>query len=195
MPKENKTLNITSNKTSENILGDPNAGTSDPTDGRKPFDWASRYPTQASKLIRNESIYLVCVLIFSLLLLFANWIEWITPHFQLSAENALTLKKYIYYASSGLIGGITFGIKFFYRVVARGYWNQDRKYWRIMSPYIAMTVALIIGAMIDASFIETKGPASGAAVVSIGFLAGYFADQAVAKMYDVASVLFGKSRK
>jgi len=47
--------------------------------------------------------------------------------------------------------------------------------------------------LIDASLIGTKGPVSGAAFVSIGFLSGYFADEAVGKMYEIANVLFGKS--
>ncbi|MFZ5993412.1 MAG: hypothetical protein ACOYU4_00235 [Thermodesulfobacteriota bacterium] len=189
------TLDTVSTQRVKDPLSDPNAGTGDPTDGRKPCDWVTSYPATALKEIRWESIYLLSVLICSLFLIFANWIGWIIPLFQLPRGQALMLKKYTYYTSSGLLGGITFGIKYFYRVVARGYWHQDRKYWRIMSPFIAMTVALIIGAMIDASLINAKQPCSGAAVVSIGFLAGYFADQAVAKMYDIAIVLFGKAQK
>jgi hypothetical protein len=30
-------------------------------------------------------------------------------------------------------------------------------------------------------------------MVAIGFLAGYFADEAVGKMYDIASVMFGSN--
>lgn len=45
-----------------------------------------------------------------------------------------------------------------------------------MSPLIAMTVAFIIGAMIDASLVATQEPNSDSAVVLIGFLASYLAD-------------------
>ena len=58
-----------------------------------------------------------------------------------------------------------------------------------------MTVAFVVGAMIDASLIAAGVKLSGSAFVSIGFLAGYFADQAVAKMYEVACVLFGISAR
>ena len=36
-----------------------------------------------------------------------------------------TIKKYAYYLSSGMLGGITFGMKYFYRAVARGFWHID----------------------------------------------------------------------
>jgi hypothetical protein len=94
-----------------------------------------------------------------------------------------------------MLGGITFGIKYFYRVVARGWWHQDRRFWRFMSPFIAMIVALVVGSMIDAGLIvvTAQNRISTPAIISIGFLAGYFADEAVGKMYEVASVLFGRS--
>ena len=62
-----------------------------------------------------------------------------------------------------------------------------------MTPFIALTIAFIVGAMIDASLMVPQVQISGAAFVSIGFLSGYFADQAVGKMYEIASVIFGKS--
>lgn len=175
---------------------DPNAGTGDPTDGRKQYQWTTGYPPKALREIHWESIYLLFVFLFSFSLIFATWIGWITSLFLLPPEQAITLKKYAYYAASGMLGGVTFGIKYFYRVVARGYWQQDRRIWRLMSPLIAMAVALIMGSMINASIIETREPKSGAAIISIGFLAGYFADQAIAKMYEIANVIFGPiSRK
>lgn len=64
-----------------------------------------------------------------------------------------------------------------------------------MSPLIAMTVALIIGAMMNASLIERTGSSSAAASISIGFLVGYFADMAIGKMYEIATVIFGPSVK
>ncbi len=170
---------------------DPNAGTGDPTDGRKPYQWTTGYPPKAVTEIRWESIYLLFIFFFSLCSIFATWMGWITSLFLLTPEQAITFKQYAYYAASGMLGGVTFGIKYFYRVVARGYWHQDRRIWRLMSPLIALALALIIGSMIDASIIETRKPRSGAAIVSIGFLVGYFADHAIAKMYDIANVIFG----
>lgn len=172
---------------------EPNAGVSDPTDGRKPYEWLTRYPSEARIEIRKEAGYLFVIFFVSLFLVFANWKGWIGLFLSFSAEETLTFRKYAYYALFGMLGGITFGMKYFYRVVARGYWHQDRRIWRLMSPFIAMIVSLIVGMMIDASFLAAKQPLTSTAVVSIGFLAGYFADEAVGKMYEIANVIFGKS--
>lgn len=56
-----------------------------------------------------------------------------------------------------------------------------------------MAIAFIVGAMIESSLISSNSTTSGASIISMGFLAGYFADQAVAKMYEIAEVVFGKS--
>ena len=174
---------------------EPNAGTSDPTDGRKPYQWKSCYPEweDARKEIFWEAVFLFFIYFFSLFLLYANWRGWICLWLSSWGLNAATLKKYAYYASAGMHGGIIFGMKYFYRVVARGWWHQERRYWRIMSPFISMSIALIVGAMIDASVMTAHKPVNGASIVSVGFLAGYFADEAVGKMYEIAAVIFGKS--
>lgn len=184
---------LSTNEKKTDFVAEPNAGASDPTDGRKQHEWMTRYPSEARIKIRMETIYLFVIFFVSLFLIFANWKGWFGIFISLSTEDTLTLRKYAYYALSGMLGGIIFGMKYFYRVVARGFWNQDRIIWRIMSPFIAMTVSLIVGMMIDASFLSAKQPINSAAFVSIGFLAGYFADEAVGKMYEIANVIFGKS--
>lgn len=175
--------------------GGLNAGTSDPTDGRKALQWETRYPKDATAQIRCEALLLIFIFICAYALIFSTWIGWLDKIWALSPEQVFTLRKYSYYASAGLLGGITFGVKFFYRLVARGYWNQDRRLWRGMSPFIAMTVALVVGAMIDCSLMSglQQKQLSGAKYVSIGFLSGYFADQAMGKMYEIAKVIFGTS--
>lgn len=172
---------------------DPNAGTGDPTDGREQYSWNTHYPQQARTEIRSEAFYLFFILLSSNFLIFATWRGWVCSFFCLSPKEILTLKQYAYYSLSGILGGVAFGIKHFYRVIARGYWHQDRRYWRLMSPFIAMTIALVVGAMVDTTLIATRIKMSGAAYVSIGFLTGYFADNAVGKMYEIANVLFGRS--
>lgn len=178
---------------SNQFLDDPNAGTRDPTDGRARYDWKTRYPRKAKCEILLESIYLSIIFFISFFLIFTIWKGWFSSLILVSAEDILILKKYGYYALSGMLGGITFSIKYLYRVVARGYWHQDRRIWRLMSPFQAMTLSFIMGAMIDASFIPAQRPTSGAATISIGFLVGYFADEAIGKMYEIAKVIFGRT--
>jgi len=174
---------------------DPDAGTGDPTDGRIEYQWSTRYPRHVRVEIYLESSYLFVLFVCSFFVMFAIWRGWISSYVSVYSSESYILKKYAFYAISGILGGVVFGIKYLYRVVARGYWHQDRRIWRLMSPFIAMAVAFIVGAMIDATLITTHVPTSNAAFVSIGFLAGYFADQAVAKMYDIATVIFGKARR
>jgi len=165
----------------------------DPTDGRMPYEWCSGYHSRAWREIWLEAFYLFILLILSHFLIFATWKGWISSYLSITAEQSLTLKRYGYYVASGMLGGAAFATKHLYRSVARGRWHQDRRIWRLKSPLIGMSIALIIGAMADASLITKQIPFSGPAFVSIGFLAGYFADHAVAKMHEVAQVIFGKS--
>ena len=172
---------------------DPNGGAGDPTDGRQSYEWPTHYPRTAWVQITWEAVYLIVIFLISFFIIFATWKGWVCSFFSASPGEALTLKKYAYYVASGMLGGVAFGIKYFYRVVARGYWHQDRIIWRLKSPLLAMALAFVVGALIDASLIPTRGPSSGAAFVSIGFLVGYFADKAIAKMYEISDVIFGAS--
>lgn len=172
---------------------EPNAGAGDPTDGREAYDWKTRYPREAVIQIRLEGLYLFFLFLCSYMILFAAWKGWVGAFLSVSPSDALTLKRYLFYAGSGLLGGIAFGIKYFYRVVARGYWHLDRRLWRLKAPLLSMTLSFIVGTMIDAGLIPTRTSVSSAAIISTGFLVGYFADQAIAKMYEIAEVVFGKS--
>ena len=163
------------------------------TDGREPYDWKSKYPPEALKRIFLEGCYLLALFFLSVTMIVGTWKGWFTSGCQASESQRAISESYLFYASSGMLGGITFGMKYFYRVVARGYWHIDRLPWRIMSPFIATAVAFIVGLMVEASLISSPASMTPAAVISIGFLAGYFADEAVGKMYEIAQVLFGKT--
>jgi len=175
----------------ENIC--QNNESSDSTDGRRVCEWQSRYPVEAKKEMFWESVLVLCLFFFALFLIFATWRGWLAELCVIPAKDLIAFNKYAYYSFSGFLGGLVFGMKYLYRVIARGYWHQDRKAWRIMSPFIALSVAFIVGNLIDASIINANKPLITPAIVSIGFLSGYFADEAVGKMYEIASVIFGKS--
>ena len=171
----------------------PTNGVDDQTDGREKYDWVTHYP-EAQKDIKFERLYLMALFVISLVAIFAIWKGWIFIIGTFSPEQMHLLKKYSYYAASGLFGGVIFSMKYFYRVVARGRWHLDRREWRLLSPYIAMGIALVVGWMIDASFVKNKNPLTTPAIVSIGFMAGYFADEAVGKMYEIATAIFGRQQ-
>jgi len=166
----------------------------DETDGREAYDYKSKYDECARTEIRYEAIFIIFLLFFSIFILFYTWKGDIYSLLDISASQEITVRKYIYYLTSGMLGGITFGMKFFYRAVARGLWHQDRRAWRLLSPLISAVVAFMVGALIDANLLNIGGVTSGTAIVSIGFLAGYFADEAVGKMYEIANVIFGANK-
>ncbi len=188
MPEKNQNQTAESKPCTES-----NAGPGEHTDKRGPWDWPSKYPLQAKREIFCEGLFLMAVLFSSFFIILATWREWYCIFLSVPASEVRLFKIIVYYTAAGLMGGVTFSIKMFYRMVARGYWHQDRRSWRLMTPFVAMAVAFIIGQMKESSLISANIPTSGSAAISIGFLAGYFADQAVAKMYEIAEVLFGKS--
>lgn len=168
------------------------------TDGRKQYDWESKYPECAQKEMKKEAIYIAIILIiaFSLLIfIVGGLIDKVGNLIGLEAKKTASLEGVIIYFFSGLLGGTIFGLKYFYRVVSRGYWSQDRKYWRIFSPWISACVAFVVGCMVLSGYINATQTQSFAAEICVGFITGYFADEAVGKMSEVATALFGSNSK
>lgn len=168
------------------------------TDGRKQYDWESKYPECAQKEMKKEAIYIAIILIiaFSLLIfIVGGLIDKVGNLIGLDAKKTASLEGVIIYFFSGLLGGTIFGLKYFYRVVSRGYWSQDRKYWRFFSPWISACVAFVVGCMVLSGYINATQTQSFAAEICVGFITGYFADEAVGKMSEVATALFGSNSK
>lgn len=173
----------------------PNVGIADPTDGREKYQWKSSYPEEAKRKIRLEAFYLSFVFFATLVFILLTWKGITADWLNVAGKPAEVLRKYSYYVAAGTLGGSVFSIKFMYRVVARGYWHVDRQMWRYLTPVVSFGVAFAGGALIEASMFSGRPPLSGAAIVGTGFLIGYFADQAIAKMYEVANVIFGATNK
>lgn len=165
------------------------------TDGREQFEWKSEYPDSIRKEMKCEVCYILCLFLLSFLLIILNSLGIITTLLRLTGNQRYHARYIIFFTASGLLGGIVFGMKYFYRVVARGYWTQDRRYWRILSPFVSMSVAFIVGTMVSAGILTTRDNSTNMWAIAFGFFAGYFADEAVGKMYEIATLLFGKSKK
>lgn len=160
-----------------------------PNDGREKGSYESRYKNkECQKKIKRDAVYISVLLALSMILIFLNFLNLFENILGLSGNKSIIFHKVVYCVTSGLLGGSTFGMKYFYRVVARGFWNEDRVYWRIFSPWIAVALSIVMAAIMikDVS-------SSSALAITIGFLTGYFSDEAVSKMYDVACILFLKS--
>jgi hypothetical protein len=165
------------------------------TDAREQFDWKSKYPPEARKEIFLESVYVLFFFFLSFALLLLNYFGLISSLFALDESRIIKFEYIVYFSSAGILGGTVFGMKYFYRVVARGYWTQDRRYWRILSPFISMGIAFIIGCMSSIGILTTYNSSTNTWAVAFGFFAGYFADEAVGKMYEIATLIFGKTTK
>lgn len=161
------------------------------SDGREKGDYETRYKDgQCQKKIKRDAVYITVLMLLAMLGLLLNFLCFFENILNLTGDRRIVFHKIVYCVGSGLLGGATFGMKYFYRVVARGLWNEDRVYWRFFSPLIAVSLSVIMAAIMikDVS-------SSSSLAVTIGFLTGYFSDEAVSKMYDVACVLFLKDRK
>lgn len=127
------------------------------TDGREPYEWKSKYPECARKEMKKEAIYIGAILLLSFILLICivgGLIDLIGSLLGLESKKIVSLEGIILYFFSGLLGGTVFGLKYFYRVVSRGYWSQDRKYWRIFSPWISACIAFVVGCMVLSGYIN-----------------------------------------
>jgi hypothetical protein len=164
------------------------------TDGREQKDWKSKYDATARAEIRTDAIYSGGFLCLSLIAIFLTWrgltYDVLTAGCSVCSRNSFN--KYAYFFLGGFLGGSLFSIKYLYKVVARQYWNLDRRLWRIFSPFLAGGLALAVGACIDSGLLGlTIKSGSDSLFLSYGFVTGYFADRAIDKMQDIAETVFG----
>ncbi|MBK9262108.1 MAG: hypothetical protein IPM54_20175 [Polyangiaceae bacterium] len=161
-----------------------------PTDNRELYDFKSRWHTDARKAQRTEGIYLAVLAIFGIvgftLLHHPPFVE----EFQIGKSIPLVF-------FSGLLGGITFDVKWWYHSIAKGIWNQDRRAWRLAVPWQAAVVAMFVHLLFKSDLLGILNPTAldkPNNVLAFGFLVGYFSDSAIAKLAEIAESLFGTAR-
>ena len=95
---------------------------------------------------------------------------------------------------SGIIGGASFSLKWLYHSVAKWIWNTDRILWRAIVPLLSGILALFVSAMISSGivsvfnaefFMNFYGALGG------GFFIGYFSDNVLASLQNLAVKWFG----
>lgn len=164
------------------------------TDERDKGNWESRYSDRAKRSIRIDAIYVAIVLALTLTALVLTWkgtlYSWIAG--DCTTCSLESFNQYAYFYLGGQLGGTLFGVKYLYNVVARGWWNIDRRLWRLFSPFLSGGLAVAVGALFDSGILGlTTKTSSGSAYFSLGFIAGYFADSALRKMKEIADTIFG----
>lgn len=174
----------------------PGFAPDDPTDGRTPLDWQSKYPSEAQREIRNEALYLAGLLVLIPVAMLLCWLGYPNRWLKLTDDAYGSVVKYVLAWLGGTLGGTLYDIKWLYHVVARRVWHLDRRLWRLFTPHISGGLAFAMIALISSGMLRVFDPhatQSRSLVVAVAFLVGYFSDKAVAKLSEIAETLFGAS--
>jgi hypothetical protein len=173
------------------------------TDGRKLWEWQSKFPAEAQNAIRFEARILIAALAVTLLSAglflglgdasfeFKVPIGETPPSFFISCKLLATF-------FTGCVGGVTFSIKWLVHTAATGKWHLDRRYWRLLVPCVGGVYALVVLTLFDAGlFARGNGGAASAATLSpaLAFLVGYFSDGVSGLLSNVANAVFGTLEK
>ena len=173
------------------------------TDGRKLWEWQSKFPNEAQNAIKFEARVLISSLAVTLLLagLFLGLgdasFEFKLPVGQTSPSLFVSCKLLATFFT-GCLGGVTFSIKWLVHTAATGKWHLDRRYWRLLVPCVGGVYALVVLALFDAGlFAGSNGGAAGVSTLSpaLAFLVGYFSDGVSGLLSNVANAVFGTLEK
>jgi hypothetical protein len=177
------------NQSSSKLPVDPGFAPNDITDRRELFEWKSRWPKEAWIWIFFDALYLF--LCFGIGI--GAYVHQILRY--LPQENPMGLCSFLTItASAGVVGGASFSGKWFIHVVAKGLWHQDRVFWRIFSPLISAilsTILCLIFFQNDLAEESKLGVGFLIKITTTSFMAGHFSDSALAKLAEIAKVLFG----
>lgn len=97
-------------------------------------------------------------------------------------------------AISGVVGGTAFALKWLYHSVAKWLWNTDRILWRLIVPFLSGMLAFFVSAMITAGIVSVFNAAFFSnfyGALGGGFFIGYFSDNVLAALQNLAVKWFG----
>jgi hypothetical protein len=176
----------------------------DYTDGKKRGEWQTSYPTEARKMIRRETaflviIFIVCIVgVFSVLWQACRSSEGVADPAQKIDQGSVMFFGYLGAIFAGTLGGCCFGLKCMYHFVAKMMWHEDRRLWRLLSPPLSGVLSLFMVFLVASGLLQVfdlKFVEHPVRVMAFSFLVGYFSDKALAKMAEVADTLFGSARE
>ncbi|WP_128925504.1 hypothetical protein [Bradyrhizobium guangxiense] len=177
--------------------------TTDYTDGRRPYDWPSKFSAEARKYIRRESLTLVFGLLIAIagtaVALAFSGSSYSIPFPALGSDASAKVdpRMFVIFFSGG-VGGTTFSIKWLIHSVAKGSWHLDRQLWRLFVPIVGGVYACAVLTLLDSGMIlghvgdASRGTASAA---SMAFLIGYFSDGVSGLLTNIANAVFGTIRE
>lgn len=173
------------------------------TDGRKLWEWESKFPGKARGEIRIEAIFLVgglvlCILLAGVFLALGDQVITLTAGPTTSPLIFSLHAKVLALFFTGCVGGITFSIKWLVHAAATGKWHQDRRYWRLLIPWLGGVYALAVLALTSGGYVGSQSfdPAKFAtASPALAFLIGYFSDGVSGLLSNIANAVFGTLEK
>jgi hypothetical protein len=181
-----KDINLDKYKCTDDINRDPN-------DGRDELgSWKSRYPREALDIINWEKRYLLILLSVFAVIGFFLGIQYKSHIIGCNFAISPKVHSYLFAWIGGSLGGIVYASKWLYHSVARGLWNEDRRIWRVVSPHLSGIVALMFVLIFCSGIISNVETYSIHKSCGIGFLVGYFSDNAIGKLSELANVFFAK---
>lgn len=166
---------------------------SDLTDGRKPGNWATRYSDdEARKSIDFEKRYLLILIFLNIVIATVLGLLIKYPPY---SQYCPTLRKYAFAFLGGAMGGSVFSAKWLVHSVAKNTWNRDRRLWRIFTPIVSGVLGFIVILLIGCGVISISNLDSIdlGKCYGVAFLIGYFSDNAIGKLTEIAQVFFGSS--
>ena len=173
----------------------PVGGEHDYTDGRKPWEWKSKYPDEARKEINAEAWVLVGML--AVFVLFAGVFLGLAGQsliLELAGFKLSISFRLIAIFFTGCVGGVTFSMKWLVHSVAKGKWHQDRRYWRIMVPVMGGVYACVVMTLFGSGLLATQPSEQSTltgSTAALAFLVGYFSDGVSGLLSNVANAVFG----
>ena len=177
---------------------DPGFAPANSTDGRQLLDWQSRYTDSAArKAIQGEAFYLAAIFFGVPLLVVVLWLEYPKNWLCITDEKYQMLFVYSLAWLGGTFGGTMFDIKWLYHSVAKQIWHLDRRLWRVFTPHISGGLAFVVVALISSGLLrvfDRCATESKSLVFGLAFLVGYFSDNSIGKLAEVAGTIFGSVR-
>lgn len=178
-------------KNKENLKTmDPSDICKDPSDGRKIKEYQSRYPVEINKRIKGEAYFLIVLLVIVCVIGIAIGIQYKSQIIKSEFTSSKIVYCYCFAWVGGMIGGIVFSSKWLYHTVAKGLWNEDRWLWRKITPILSGITAVMFLVILYA--FQCSEPYNIHECCGIGFLVGYFSDDAIGKLSEIAKVLFAR---
>ena len=175
---------------------DPGFSPADLSDGRELGDWKTRYPDRRARCqIVIEAFVLGVLLIGIPVLILLVWIGAIRDWFAIEPDKYDTVATFAYAWLAGALGGAAFSAKWLVHTIAKRKWNIDRRFWRFFTPIVAGTVSFALIALATSGLfqvLDAERLRTGSAVVGVSFLLGYFSDNTIAKLAELAERLLGE---